>query len=71
MFGPNRGYVADQSFARINLLYQRPTARGDELVWGMTAKADRYGETLQRGEGFPAPDSLLGVGCRGSNAMSL
>ena len=62
MFGPNRGYVADQSFARINLLYQRPTSRGDELVWGMTAKADRYGETLQRGEGFPAPDSLLSVG---------
>jgi len=62
MFGPNRGYVADQAFARVNLLYQRPTGRGDDVVWGMAAKVDQYGETLQRGAAFPVADSLLSAG---------
>ena len=61
-FGPDRAYLADQFFARANLLYQRPTSRGDDLVWGINAKVDRYGETLQRMAGFAAPDSLKTVG---------
>ena len=61
-FGPDRGYVADQFFARVNLLYQRPTSRGDDLVWGVNAKVDQYGETLQRTAAFAAPDSLHTVG---------
>jgi len=61
-FGPDRGYVADQFFARVNLLYQRPTSRGDDLVWGVNAKVDRYGETLERTAAFAAPDSLHSSG---------
>ena len=61
-FGPNRGYVADQFFARVNVLYQSPTARGDDLIWGINAKVDRYGETLQRLPAFAAPDSMQTVG---------
>lgn len=61
-FGPNRGYIAEQTFARANVLYQRPTGRGDDLVWGVTGKLDRYGETVPRGSGFPVADSLLTLG---------
>ena len=52
-FGPNRGYIADQQFARLNLLYQRKTGRGDEVVMGISAKADRYGQAIRQGSGFP------------------
>lgn len=52
-FGPNRGYIADQQFARLNLLYQRKTGRGDDVVMGISAKADRYGQTIRQGSGFP------------------
>lgn len=52
-FGPHRGYVADQQFARLNLLYQGRTGRGDDLVLGVSAKGDRYGQQLMQRESFP------------------
>ena len=52
-FGPYRGHVADQLFVRLNMLYQRKTNRGDELVMGVSAKGDRYGQTLVQRDAFP------------------
>lgn len=57
-FGPYRGHIADQQFVRINLLYQRKTDRGDDLVMGVSAKGDRYGQTLVQREGFPGGSSV-------------
>ena len=54
-FGPYRSYIADQQFARLNLLYQRKTGRGDELVMGISAKADRYDQALIQNGTFPIP----------------
>lgn len=52
-FGPYRRYDADQQFARLNLLHQAKTRRGDDLVVGLSAKADRYDQTLVQDGTFP------------------
>lgn len=52
-FGPYRGYVADQQFARLNLLYQSKTGRGDDLVVGISAKSDQYGQAILQSDAFP------------------
>ena len=54
-FGPHRRFDADQQFARLNLLYQAKTRRGDDLVVGLSAKADRYDQTLVQDGTFPVP----------------
>ena len=54
-FGPYRRYDADQQFARLNLLHQTKTRRGDDLVVGLSAKADRYDQTLVQDGTFPVP----------------
>ena len=54
-FGPHRRYDADQQFARLNLLHQAKTRRGDDLVVGLSAKADRYDQTLVQDGTFPVP----------------
>ena len=54
-FGPYRSYIADQQFARLNLLHQMKTGRGDDLVVGLSAKADRYDQTLVQDGTFPVP----------------
>lgn len=52
-FGPYRSYIADQQFARVNLLYQRATGRGDDLVMGISAKSDRYSQAILQSDAFP------------------
>ena len=52
-FGPYRGYLADQEFARVNLLYERETGRGDKVVMGISGKGDRYGQTIDQDAAFP------------------
>lgn len=54
-FGPYRRYDADQQFARLNLLHQMKTRRGDDLVMGLSAKADRYDQTLVQDGTLPVP----------------
>ena len=52
MFGPNRGYVAEQTFAGVNLLYQRPPD-GDELVWGIPGKGPLWRDLCTRSAFLP------------------
>ena len=54
-FGPYRSYIADQQFARLNLLHQMKTGRGDDLVVGLSAKGDRYNQTMVPDGTFPVP----------------
>jgi len=60
-FGPSRNYIADQQFARVNLLYQSKTGRGDEWVVGISAKADRYDQTLVQEDTVPVPGGSVTV----------
>ncbi len=54
-FGPDRSYIADQQFARLNLLHQTKTRRGDDVVFGLSAKADRYNQALIQDGAVPVP----------------
>ena len=56
-FGPHRSYVAEQQFVRLNMLYQLKTDRGDDLVMGISAKGDWYGQTLVQQDAFPGGTS--------------
>jgi outer membrane receptor for ferrienterochelin and colicins len=60
-FGPYRSYIADQQFARLNLLHQMKTGRGDDLVVGLSAKADRYDQALIQDGTFPVPGGIATV----------
>ncbi len=60
-FGPYRSYIADQQFARLNLLHQMKTGRGDDLVVGLSGKADRYDQALIQDGTFPVPGGIATV----------